>query len=223
MNTHAEPFARYEPNTIDGTEDFGGVFDLAGAAGRAARTASVFGGSDQGTASSQFPLPWSGLGMNPLGPTLRAETPTDPTVPPLPEEEGEVTVRMLAGVRELDASRVKLARRPAPTGSRGLPPAKAWQDWFTIRLRTWANVISAEFETELVRKVLGQPADLSRYGASDRQLAHEICFNIDDKTLPFPFLWVVVLSTASCWRCRRASLFRQRFEESIINQTNATE
>ena len=27
-------------------------------------------------------------GMNPLGPTFRAETQTDPTVPPWPEEEG---------------------------------------------------------------------------------------------------------------------------------------
>ena len=33
-----------------------------------------------------------------------------------------------------------------------------------------------EFETELVKKVLGQLADLSRHG--------EICFNIDDKMLP---------------------------------------
>ena len=51
----------------------------------------------------------------------------------------------------------------------------------TIRLRTWANMISPEFETEFAKKVLGQPADLSRHGAADRQLAHEICFNIDDK------------------------------------------
>ena len=46
-------------------------------------------------------------------------------------------------------------------------------------------MISPEFETELVKKVLGQPADLSRHGAADRQLAHEICFNIDDKMLPY--------------------------------------
>ena len=31
-----------------------------------------------------------------------------------------------------------------------------------------------EFGVELVKKVLGQRADLSRHGASDRQLAHEI-------------------------------------------------
>ena len=62
-----------------------------------------------------------------------------------------------------------------------LPPAQVLQDWFTIRLRTWANMISPEFETEFAKKVLGQPADLSRHGAADRQLAHEICFNIDDK------------------------------------------
>ena len=27
--------------------------------------------------------------------------------------------------------------------------------------------------------------DLPRHGAADRQLAHEICFNIDDKMLPY--------------------------------------
>ena len=44
---------------------------------------------------------------------------------------------------------------------------------------------SPEFETELVRKVLGHPTDLSRHGAADRQFAHEICFDIDDKMLPY--------------------------------------
>ena len=66
------PFAGCEPNTTAGPEDFGGDFDLAGAAGRAARTGSVFGGSDQEAASTQFPPPWPGLGMGPLGPTFRA-------------------------------------------------------------------------------------------------------------------------------------------------------
>ena len=78
MNTEPNPFAGYEPNTTGGTEDLEGDFDLAGAAGRAARTGSVFGGSDQGTASPQFPPSWPGLGMNPLGPTFRAETPNRP-------------------------------------------------------------------------------------------------------------------------------------------------
>ena len=41
MNTDANPFAGYEPNTTAGTEDLGGDFDLAGAAGRAARTGSI--------------------------------------------------------------------------------------------------------------------------------------------------------------------------------------
>ena len=180
-------------NATAGPEDLGGDVDLAGAAGRGARTGSVFEGSDQGAESTQFPPPWPWLGMNPLEPTFRAETQADPTVPPLPDQEEEVAAepedsstellrRVLAGSREPDVSRVKM---PASTGSRGLPPAKAWQDWFTIRLRTWANVISPEFETELVKKVLGQPSDLSRYGAADRQLAHEICSNIDDKMLPY--------------------------------------
>ena len=72
MNNDANPFAGYEPKTTAGPEDLGGDFDLAGAAGRAARTGSVFGGSDQGAASTQFPPPWPGLGMDPLGPTFRA-------------------------------------------------------------------------------------------------------------------------------------------------------
>ena len=94
----------------------------------------------------------------------------DPTVPPLSEEEGEVAAepedpptellrRVLAGSREPDVSRVKLAKMPAPTRSQSLPPAKAWQDWFTIRLRAWT---SPEFETELVKKGSGQPADLAQ-------------------------------------------------------------
>ena len=40
MNTDADPFASYEPNTTGGTEDLGGDFDLAGVAGRAARPGS---------------------------------------------------------------------------------------------------------------------------------------------------------------------------------------
>ena len=123
--------------------------------------------------------------MNPLGATFRAEThQKDPTVPPLPEGGGagtaepedpsaELLRRVPAGRREPDVSRVKHAKMPNPTGSRGLPTAKAWQDWFTIRLRTWANVMSPEFETELVKKVQGQPADLSRHGAADRLLQHQ--------------------------------------------------
>ena len=196
MNNDSNPFAGYEPNAAADQEDPGGDFNLAGAAGRAARTGSVFGESDQGTTT--FPPPWPGLGLNPLG--FRAETQhgttnADATDPPLPEEEetGEQEpvdhsaelLRVLAGNRENDISRVKLAKMPAPTGSRGLPRTKAWQDWFTIRLTTWANVISPEFEVDLVKKVQGQQADLSRHGAADRQLAHEICFNIDDKMLPY--------------------------------------
>ena len=72
----------------------------------------------------------TGPGMHPLAPTFRAET------PPLPEEEGEVAAepedpstellrKVLAANREPDVPRVKLAEILAPTGSRGLPPAKA--------------------------------------------------------------------------------------------------
>ena len=97
MNTEADTFAGNEPNTTGGTEDLGGGFDLAGTAGRAARTVSVFGGIDQETASSQFQPPWPGLGVNPLGTTFRAESQTNPTVPPLPEEGGmtQLNLRIL--------------------------------------------------------------------------------------------------------------------------------
>ena len=79
--------------------------------------------------------------------------PRHSTEPQEPEDHSaELLRRLLAGNRETDISRVKLAKMPAPTGSRGLPPAKAWQNWFTIRLRTWANVISPEFEAELLKK-----------------------------------------------------------------------
>ena len=193
MSNNATHFAGYEPKTTGGPENLGGDF---GAAEGGARTGSAFSGSAQGAAPTQFPPPWPRLGMSPLGPTFRTESQADPTVPPLPEEEGEVAAepedpstdllrKVLAAAREPDVSRVKLSKMPAPTGSRGLPPAKAWQDWFTIRLKTWANVISPESEKELVKKVLGQPADLSRHCSADRQLAQEICFNIDDKMLPY--------------------------------------
>ena len=99
--------------------------------------------------------------------SFRVETQTDPTVPRLREEGGEATAepedpsaellkRVLAGAREQDVSRVKLARMPAPTGSEGLPPAKE-------------DVGERGSETELVKKVLGQPADLSRQVAADRR------------------------------------------------------
>ena len=78
--------AEYEPNAAAGKDDI----NLAGAAARAARTGSVFEGSDQGAASTAFPPPWPGLGLNLLGPTFRAETEhgaAAPTGPPLREEE----------------------------------------------------------------------------------------------------------------------------------------
>ena len=59
----------------------------------------------------------------------------DPTIPPLPEEEGEgaaqpgdhstkLLKKVWAGSREPDLSRLKLAKMPAPKASRGLPQAK---------------------------------------------------------------------------------------------------
>ena len=46
MSGDAKPFAGYEPNTTGGATNLGGDVDLAGAAGRAAKARSVFGGSD---------------------------------------------------------------------------------------------------------------------------------------------------------------------------------
>ena len=78
-----------------GPEDPARDFDLAGAVGRAARTGSVFGGSDRGAASTQFPPPMPALGMKPLGPTFGAETQADPTVPPLPEGKLQLSLKTL--------------------------------------------------------------------------------------------------------------------------------
>ena len=119
MNNDANPIA----NAGAGQEDLGVDFSLAGAA--------EGGGSDQGAASAAFPPPCLGLGLNPRGPAFRAfraETQhgaaADPTVPPLPEVEAEraaepedpsteLLSRVLAGNREPDMARVKLAKIPA--------------------------------------------------------------------------------------------------------------
>ena len=104
MHNDANTFAGYESNAAAGQEDPGGDFNLAGAAGRAARTGS-------GAAA-------------------------DPTVPPLPEEEGQ-------GEEEPEDPSTELLRSAASVD--------AWQDRFTIRLRTWGNVISPQFEAELAK------------------------------------------------------------------------
>ena len=123
MNIDANPVAVYEPNAVAGQVDLGGDFNLAGAAEKRCKN----WGMCQGAASAAFPPPWPGLGLNPRGPTFRAETQHGaaayPTVPPLPEEgeEGsaepedpltELLRRVLAGNRESDMSRVKLAKIP---------------------------------------------------------------------------------------------------------------
>ena len=120
-NNDAKPLAGYEPSAAAGQEDLGGDFNLAGTAGRAARTGCVYGGSDQGAASAAFPPPWPVLGLNPLG---RAETQrkaaAGATVPPLPAEPEDLSTellrKVLAGNREPDISRVKLAKMPAGEG-----------------------------------------------------------------------------------------------------------
>ena len=65
-----------------------------------------------------------------------------------------------------------------------------------------------------MKNVSGQPADLSRHGAADRQLAHEICFNVDDKMLP-PWRRAVVklrdLETCSKKSLRARQSTRQHF------------
>ena len=54
--------------------------------------------------------------MNPLGPAFRAETQTDPTVPPLAEALEEATAVAWRPANRDVLRRVKLAKMPAPTG-----------------------------------------------------------------------------------------------------------
>ena len=172
MNDDANSFARHEPNAPPGQEE----------------------GTDQGAASAAFSPPWPGLGFNPLGPRLVLRLSTElPRTRLVPCQKKKRRVRQsLKTLRRSSRGECWLEivsqtyhESSSRTGSRGLPLGKAWQDWFTIRLRTWANVISPFFEADLAKKVLGQQADLSRHGTAERQLAHEICFNIDDKMLPY--------------------------------------
>ena len=171
MNNDANHFAVNETNTAAGPEDLGSDFDLAGAAERAA---------------GNWMCVWrerSRCGVNAVPTTVaRAGNESSRYRPDslhhCPKKKGSVQLslktfrqkllrKMLAGSRERDISRVKLAKMPAPTGFRGLPPAKKTS--FTIRLRIRANVISKEFKTELAKKVFGTA---SRCVAADRQLAH---------------------------------------------------
>ena len=60
---------------LQDTEDLGSDFNLAGAIRESRNELEVwFGRSDQGAASTAFRPPWPSVGLNPLGPTLRAET-----------------------------------------------------------------------------------------------------------------------------------------------------
>ena len=82
---------------------------------------------------TRIPPPWLELGLNPLGPAFRVQSTSsgaaaDATGPRPPEEEeaGPAEpvepslefLKVVAGNRELDISRVKLAKIPSPTGSR---------------------------------------------------------------------------------------------------------
>ena len=101
--------------------------------------------------------------MNPLGPTFRPETQEDPTVPPVPEEEGEVTAEPEDNSTEL--LRRMLARDASQTFRRS--------NLRECQLRQYLEVCH---HPELVKKVLGQRADLSRHEAADRPLATTRCY-----------------------------------------------
>ena len=75
MNTDANPFAGYEPNATGGTEDLGGDFDRW-SGWKSRENWECVWRKRSGNSITPTPPPWPGLGMNPLGPTLRAETQT---------------------------------------------------------------------------------------------------------------------------------------------------
>ena len=102
-----------------------------------------------------------------------AAEPEDPTT--------ELLRKVLAGSRGPDVSRVKLTKMPALMGSRGLRWAKAWQDWF-MHDQT-EDVGQHDGAREEGFGTAGGSVAARRTGPT--QPAHEICFNIDDKMLPY--------------------------------------
>ena len=115
MNNDANPFTGCGPIGSAGQEDLGGDFNLAGAAGRAARIGSVF----EVAITEQRRRRSHRRGLDGAA--------ADPTGPPLPEKEEagegepegpstELLRRVLAGNREPDTSRVKLAKIASSDG-----------------------------------------------------------------------------------------------------------
>ena len=91
----------------------------------------------------------------------------------------DLLARKLTASGESDITRLRLAKMPVQTGSRGLPPAKKHCNiGFTVRFRPWANAANREFEVAPVKQVSGQPVVF----VTDGLLACEI--NIGDRMLP---------------------------------------
>ena len=96
MNSVANPFAGFEPNTTAGPEDLGSDFDLAGAAEKAARTGRcIWKGAIKERHQRSFPPARPGL-ASPRRRRKVAAEPEDPST--------GLFRRVLAGSRELDVS-----------------------------------------------------------------------------------------------------------------------
>jgi hypothetical protein len=79
-------------------------------------------------------------------------------------------------------TKFKLSKMPSATTERGLPSAKAWRQWYDVRLLTWVAACDADFEVELDQFVKGKKAHIDNTRAN-RQLAYELCTQVDDRML----------------------------------------
>ena len=217
MNNDANHFAVNETNTAAGPEDLGSDFDLAGAAERAA---------------GNWMCVWrerSRCGVNAVPTTVaRAGNESSRYRPDslhhCPKKKGSVQLslktfrqkllrKMLAGSRERDISRVKLAKMPAPTGFRGLPPAKKTS--FTIRAQDSGQRDQQGVQNRTRKEgFLGQPADVSRRTDNLRTDLSSGCAIL--RVLHKEILAGTAEHTAAFSRDVCPSLFLPRQDEAVV-------
>ena len=83
---------------------------------------------------------------------------------------------------------VKLAKMPTPGGSATLPSIKAWNQWYDVRLKSWAGAQTSGFIEAIDRYVKQHQPDeksLDKYQKDNRLLAYELCNMVDDKLLAY--------------------------------------
>ena len=182
-------FTGYEPNAADTDVDTESISDLASAAGRAARAVSLFRSSarEGNDFSNRLPTTMARTGHEPFqayssttGTRRHSCRQSDGTT--CRRGYGKSVRRRTGGSSDTnvnanrgpDITRLRIAKMPAPTGSRGLPQTQDMGQSGRSRVRGGTR-------QETPGTTRGSVATDS---AADRQLAREMCFNIDDRKLP---------------------------------------